>query len=808
MQTEDGTEAAALAGLRVLELAEGVAGEYCGKLLADFGATVIKLEKPGCGSPTRDLGPFAPGAAAPEGSGLFAYLNTNKRSVALDVTSTSGLAALGDMLKRVDVVVDDHPAGWLETAGLAPASISATHPSLVLCSITAFGQSPPEDRRHAEDLTVIHSSGWGYHTPSAAAAELPPLKGPGRFLPSYEAALDAAMCIVAAVCEREQSGLGRFIDISQQAVLASRVDYVLGQMVAGELPVGAERTAFDLGGPAGMFPCREGYAYIWMSTPTHWAALRQLLGDPPWMASFPERWLERECTPERVAQCRRHIAQWLATQDKHEAAAAAQELGLTLVAVNNARDLLASSQYRFRHFFARLEHPVIGSALYPTVPYKLSATPATLHSPAPLLGQHTRAEPGAARGSGIAKGGRPVTARMRGGPLAGLRVVELTKVWAGPYAGKLLAFLGAEVIRVESEASLDVTRTFGVADIDNAPGFQSVNPQKLSVQIDMKSKEGVRLILDLAARSDVLIENLRPGAVRRLGLGYEQVRAVRPDIVYASMGMWGNEGPLSYQTGYAPCFAALGGLSALVGYEGEPPAGMNVRYGDSTVGTLAAFATVVALRHRQRTGVGQYIDVSAVESMSSMIGDTLMDYALNGTLHECDGNRHPDMAPHATYACRDGDWIAIAVNSDPRWRALAEAMGQAGLAGDPRFATHAARKANEAELDRLVSAWTAGRDAAELVRELQRRGVAAAKSQNSLDLVSDAQLWSRGFFRDVADPAGQSRPIVGPAWRMSREAAIAEAAPRLGQHNAYVLGEILGLSAERQRELAAAGVTR
>ena len=305
-----------------------------------------------------------------------------------------------------------------------------------------------------------------------------------------------------------------------------------------------------------------------------------------------------------------------------------------------------------------------------------------------------------------------------------------------------------------------------------------------------------------------MIENLRPGAVRRLGLGYDTVKAVRPDIVYASMGMYGNEGPLSYQTGYAPCFAALGGLSALVGYEGGPPAGMNVRYADATFGAAAAYATVVALAHRRRTGAGQYIDVSAVESMSSMIGDTIMDFALNGAVHACDGNRHPDMAPHGAYACGDGDWISIAVASDNAWRALAEAMGQPGLAEDPRFSTHTHRKANEAELDRLVSHWTVGRDAAELACELQKRGVAAAKSQNSLDLVSDQHLWARGFFRHVSDHAGQSRPIVGPPWKMSRQASITDAAPRLGQHNAYVLGDILGLSDEEQGRLAAAGITR
>ncbi|MES2489124.1 MAG: CoA transferase [Pseudomonadota bacterium] len=379
----------AMRGIKVLELSESVSGEYCGKLLSDFGAEVIKLEKPGTGSPTRRLGPFAAKGDDNERSGLFAYLNTNKRSVALDVTTVAGSAALQKLLNHVDVVIDDHASGWLKDIGLDPETLDGKWPKLVLCSITSFGQSPPEDRVHAEDFTVFQASGLGYHTPSGSADDMPPLKGAGRFLTSYEAGLDAALCISASLYEREVSKQGRFIDISKQQVLASRLDYVLGQMVAGDMDVSTNRTQFDLFGPAGIFRCRDGFAYIWMSAPSHWDGLRKLLGDPEWMNEFPERWLERECTPERVKLCRQYIAEWLATQEKEKVAAEAQKLGLILVAVNNAEDLKASPQYAFRKFFAEVNHPVLGAALHPTVPYKLSATPAQITAPAPLLGQHT-----------------------------------------------------------------------------------------------------------------------------------------------------------------------------------------------------------------------------------------------------------------------------------------------------------------------------------------------------------------------------------------------------------------------------------
>ncbi|HEY5761461.1 MAG TPA: CoA transferase [Steroidobacter sp.] len=375
----------ALSEIRVLELAEGVAGEYCGKLLSDFGAEVIKVEPPE-GSPTRRCGPFAG-----EHSGLFAYLNTNKSSVVLDRSTPSGKSTLSKLLERVDVVVDDHAPGWLASIGLGLDTLETNHSNLVVCSITAYGQSPPDDRLHAEDLNVFHSSGWGYHTPSAADATAPPLKGAGRYLVSYEAGLDAALCIAAAVYERLDSQLGRWIDISKQRVMASRVDYVLGQMVGGDIDVSSRRSAFDLGGPASFFRCRDGYVYLWISAPAHWQGLRKLLGAPSWMDDFSERWLELDCTPERVATCRQHLGEWLLSQDKESVSEAAQQQGVTMVAVNGAADLQRSPQYVHRGFFSE-----VGSKHYPTVPYLLSATPARIHSASPLLGQHT-AETGRGR---------------------------------------------------------------------------------------------------------------------------------------------------------------------------------------------------------------------------------------------------------------------------------------------------------------------------------------------------------------------------------------------------------------------------
>ena len=235
--------------------------------------------------------------------------------------------------------------------------------------------------------------------------------------------------------------------------------------------------------------------------------------------------------------------------------------------------------------------------------------------------------------------------RDRGGPLKGIRVIELTKVWAGPYAGKLLAHLGAEVIKIESRSNLDEMRAYGGVDIDAAPYFLSINQEILSVQVDLKTADGLDLVRRMIATADILIDNVRPGAMERSGLDYESLKAIRPNLIQCAIKMWGSEGPLGYQTGYAPCFAALSGLTALVGHEGETPGGMNIRYGDSTAGACAALACVAALHHRESTGEGQFIDLSAVEAMTSLVGDSLFAASVTGDVPEADGNYHPGMCP-------------------------------------------------------------------------------------------------------------------------------------------------------------------
>ena len=781
----------ALTGIRIVELAESVAGEYCGKLLADFGAEVIKVERPGTGSPTRAMAPIIGDGGGPERSVLFAYLNTNKRSVALDVTSADQLEQLHAIIATADAVIDDHPPSWAEAVGFAER-----HPGVVSCSITPYGAQAPPELQNAKSLNVFHSSGWGYHTPSHPDTGKPPLKGPGRFLVDYDAGLDAALCVASSLFWRLHTGRGQCIDVSQQAVLVSRADCILGRFITGEVAPEHSRDDYDQQGPASFFACADGFVYLYMTSTKHWLGLKKLMGQPDWLNEFDDDWLEFSVTPEKVATFQRGFADWVRGLNKDAASDEAQRLGVPLVPVKSAADLKNSPQYRHRGFFHDVRHPVLGAAAYPGVPYLLSASPARITSAAPALGQHTtEILDGVATHRAVPAVQSPqlkAPKTLRGGPLQGVRVVELTKVWAGPYTGKLLAFLGAEVIKVESSGNPDEMRAYGGTDINHAPYFLSINPEVLSVELDLKSPADINRLADLIAASDIVVNNLRPGAMERLGLGYDQLRAIKDDIIAVSIKMWGNDGPLGYQTGYAPCFAALAGIASLVGYPGGPPLGTSMRYGDSTVGAAAAFAAVAALLHRDLTGEGQFVDVSAVETLSSMIGDCLLEQDLTGRQLVPEGNRDPDMSPHNCYPCSDGDWISIAVADDTQWRQLCDVLRATALADDARYATLADRLAHTDALDADLGQLTFGHDAAELAQRLITAGVPASKSATSLDVISDQLLWDRELYRFVSDHREGQRPILGAPWRMSAaEAEIARGAPNLGEHNEYVFDEIL-----------------
>jgi len=374
----------ALKNLTIVEIASRPAGEYTGKLLADFGAEVIKVEAPG-GAPTRHMGPFKNGESAP-----FSFFNTNKKSVVLDLDNKGDREMLDRLLARANGLIDDHDEIWGKRHSLTSGEVAAAHPDLVHLIVTPFGQGAPGKWQKVEPINVINASGWAYHSPSETPDEKPPLKGPGRFLADYEAGIDSALAMLASLLRQRRTDAnqpgGQFIDISENEVLINRIDCVFDRMLAGDVEPNMERTAYDMAGPMTAFACKDGHVYLFMTTKAHWNGLRGLMDNPDWAKDFREDWLEFDCTPDNVRKFRAGFRPWIAQQDKIPITVAAQKDGVAMVPVNTAADLPRNEQFIARGFFQEADHPAFGKISYPTVPYKLSRTPVRVLSPAPALG--------------------------------------------------------------------------------------------------------------------------------------------------------------------------------------------------------------------------------------------------------------------------------------------------------------------------------------------------------------------------------------------------------------------------------------
>ncbi len=400
---------------------------------------------------------------------------------------------------------------------------------------------------------------------------------------------------------------------------------------------------------------------------------------------------------------------------------------------------------------------------------------------------------------------KPTTAKP---PLHGVRVADFTLHAAGPFCAHLLSLLGAECIKIETAGRPDIFRKpHPVYGRMAAATFDQVASNKLSVQLNLKDPRGVELAKRLVAVSDIVAESFRPGVMDRLGLNYEALKAVKPDIVMVSVSASGQTGPERGYAGYAPLFGAAGGLGTLTGYEDGPPT--EIRHVmDHSTGLTAAMATLAAYLRKKRTGAGQHVDVAAREVACGFIGDALLQFAATGVPPRRTGNDAPQIAPHNVYPCAGDDtWVSIVVATEDEWRAFAKALQRPEWLTDIRFASAQMRCTHRRELDAQVSAWTRDRSREEVTRILQGVGVAAFPSYTAQDIVDDPHLNERGTIKTMISPDGESRKVVGPAWRFSRTPAkIDRWTPKLGEHNQYIFGELLGLEAQEIEDLIAVKV--
>ena len=795
-----------LEGLAVIEIGGGFAASSTGKALADLGAEVVKVEPPE-GDPVRRRG-VVPGCRAPAG-GPFLHLNANKRSVVLDRTTASGRAELERLLGRADIVVREGRAPELEDV----EPWRERHPRLVVVSITPFGLTGPRRGWRGDELTLVHAGGWGYIIPGRGAPrEWPPIRPFGHHA-LIQAGLHAAVAALAACRGARVTGLGDHLDVSVQETVA----FLLGRHFtsfeyAGRIDHRSDRSIYE---PMGFYPCRDGEVFIICPEQAQWQRMASLIGAPAWGAS--EMFASRDERGAHAAEIRDRVSAWTRTRTSEEVFHALQEVRVGAAPVFDHARLAEQEHLRARDFFVPLDHPGAGRIELPGPPYRLRRRWWRLSRPAPALGEACSATLFADAGPAprAPAGGKGGDGAAGGGPLRGVRVLDLSWVWAGPHCTMILGALGAEVLKVESSRRLDLTRRASVHARELPPGpnrngyFNQLGQHKKSVGIDLSKPEGRALVRRLASRCDVFVANFGTGVLERMGLGPDDLLAVNPNLTVALISAFGQDGPWRLYTGYGPLISPLAGLSAVTGYaEDGRPRDVNMAYGDPNGGVhaaLAVAASLVARDLRVEDGGegGQVIDVSMWEAMMCTAFEGWMNHALGGKPYAPMGNRDPETAPCNVYPCRGDDrWVAVAVAGVEEWEALCGAIGRPELASEPRFASAAARKAHEEEIDRILAEWCASRDRWEVTELLQAAGVPAFPSVSSEDLRTDPHLAAREAFNTVEHPEVGVKAHFRVPWRWTRRAnGTGSRAPCLGEHTEEVLGEVLGMNPDEIADL-------
>jgi len=391
-------------------------------------------------------------------------------------------------------------------------------------------------------------------------------------------------------------------------------------------------------------------------------------------------------------------------------------------------------------------------------------------------------------------------------PLAGVRVLELGQLLAGPFAGAFLAYFGAEVIKVEPPGTGDPIRSWRLLDDGTSVWWRSLARNKKCITLDLKTDRGRDLARRLIERSDVVIENFRPGRMEEWGLGPDRFGATHPRLVYARVSGFGQTGPHAARPGFAAVCEAVGGLRHLIGYPGEPPVRANLSLGDSLGGLHAALGILLALRQRDSDGRGQVVDVALTESVFNMLESVVPEFHRFGHVRQGAGTGLTGIVPSNAYPTSDGEHVVVGANADRVFTRLMRVIGRSDLAQDPELATNPGRVARADEIDHAIGSWTGARSRAEVIEALEAAEVPVGPINDARALAADPQLRARGLFERVQTPNGELEiPAISP--KLARTPGRTSwAGPALGSHNAEVYGELLGIAPEELEKLATDGV--
>jgi crotonobetainyl-CoA:carnitine CoA-transferase CaiB-like acyl-CoA transferase len=835
----------ALDGIKVVELPcfdpmPFFAAAMAGKLLADYGAEVIKIEPPGVGAAERRWGPFRGEERNLESNGLHLYLDTNKLGVTLDLGDLVGRAHLYKLLADTDILLNPNLQGLNERLDLDWRGLTRRFPRLIVLATTFFGINSAYCGRRGGDLVATQMSAVGYSTPMQQVtdpASQPPLRLAGRQADYVNGYTAAAAGLCALLARRPGDAAGMHVDVSQWLAMAQmcRPELSIYSHEATEAPYRKRLLIRKKTSIQYMFPCKDGWVSFGLATNRHWRGTKRMMVSPEWAES--EMFNTFEGRLENSDALEALLTEWLSHRTREEVFERAQAEHVPSFPVNSPAEVANNPQYAARHYLFDCAHPAAGRVRMPGPPMRFSHTPWRLRRPAPCLGEHNAEILGQRLGlppaeieriarsaatlvedsirsslnaplpwplpSKSGRGAEPEQPSLAGSklPFDGMRVTDFGWIYALPYATAWLAALGADVIKIESSTRPDLVRflsgTDGITSLNRSGIFNAINFSKRSLYLNLTHPKAREIVIRLIRQSDIITENFTARTMRKLALTYDDLSRIKPDLIMLSGTSLGQTGPYADTVGWGPTNQAFAGTSHLTGYPNGFPCAGGGTWPDFAVGVAMVFALTAALYHRSRTGRGQYIDVSMCEVVTSMMPEAMLDYFMNGVERGPIGNRDPEMAPHAVFPVKGDDrWIAIAVPNDAEFGILCEALGVPGMARDPRYASSAARLVNVEQLERDIAELTKQCERDELAARLATRNLCAGPVYSTFDLIEDTSFAHSGMMVRLHHKECGERLTPTLPVRFSRLNPRYEAAPLAGEHTDEILRELLDMPDE------------